>query len=981
MLFAIGRLYLFSSLLFALAPVGVFAQESTVTILGSSKAYQLAGDGHAPVIQVSEDEYAGVIRAANDLAADFGRVLGVNGTVDVLDTIGAQQTGSANEAVIITGTIGYSSLIDAIIENNKLDVSEIEGKWESYISQVVKNPLDDLDAALVIAGSDKRGTIYGLYDISEQIGVSPWYWWADVPVKPKDSVWAGAEKKIQGPPSVKYRGIFINDEAPAITDWAKKTYGFPNDPFRSGFYKRVFELLLRLRANYLWPAMWSSEFYKGDSRNGPLADEFGIVMGTSHHEPMARAGDEQKSEMEGAWDWGENKENITQFFRGGIERASGWETSWTMGMRGEGDAESPTLTADALEEIIEVQQGLLQDVLGDSDLAFPQIWVLYKEVGKYYQAGMKVPDNITLLWTDDNWGNLLRTPLANETDRTGGAGVYYHFDYVGAVRNYKWITTIQLVKTWEQMHLAYAHQARDMWIVNVGDIKPMEIPITHFLDIAYDITKFTSPASTARWLHNWAAKEFGRVHAYEITYLVTKYGQLIARRKYELLSEIPYAYSVANYDEVERVSAEWADLLDRAQSLYSKFSDTATQDAFFQMILYQILAGRTVVELYNTVALNGWYAAQHRLSANGLAERAHELFELDANITHRYHVVNGGKWDKMASQTHIGYTNWQQPDTNIMPNVSSVDGDDGADLVGVAIQGQAGLVAEGADNVLIPMTPYMPTGETRYFDVFARSKGKFSYRVKPKATYVKVSKGAGTISSSDRKTDVRCAITVDWRKVPAGVSHVDIVVSYTASGAKYSYTLTLPLNKTQIDTGFKGHVESNGVISIEAEHYTQAEPKNDLSYITIPGYGRTLSGVKLWPATASSQNPDSAPSLKYPFYSFSQTTSPKLIVYLGSTLNHDPSRPLRYAFSIDGREPKTVQPVPDTSMGSEPVGWGATVRRDGWISTVDVGGKLEEGEHELTVWLLEPGVVVQKLALDFGGVRASALGPPESFRV
>ncbi|KAL2799671.1 hypothetical protein BJX66DRAFT_351803 [Aspergillus keveii] len=924
------------------------------------------------------------IKASGSKAAqDFGRVLGANGTVQVINATGVREAVPVTDkrAAIITGTIGHSLLIDSLIQRNKLDVSEIKGKWESYISQMVKNPLDGLNWALVIAGSDKRGTIYGLYDVSEQLGVSPWYWWADVPPKPKTSVWLGTDTKIQGPPSIKYRGIFINDEAPAITDWAKKTYGFSNDPFRSEFYARVFELLLRLRANYLWPAMWSSEFYKDDELNGPLADEFGIVMGTSHHEPMARAGEEQKSEMEGVWDWGENQENITEFFRGSIVRAKSWETSWTMGMRGSGDAASPTLTADALEEIIEVQQGLLQDDLGDSPSAFPQVWVLYKEVGKYYQAGMKVPDNITLLWTDDNWGNLLRTPLANETDRTGGAGVYYHFDYVGSVRSYKWISTIQLVKTWEQMHLAYEHEARDLWIVNVGDIKPMEVPITHFLDMAYDMSKFTSPQSTGQWLRNWAAKEFGRAHANEIAHLLTEYGKLITRRKYELLSEVPYAYSIANYDEVERVSTEWANLLARAESVHRKLGDAATLNAFFQMILYQILAGKTVVDLYNTVALNGWYAAQHRLSTNTLAAKAHELYELDANITRRYHALNGGKWDRMASQSHIGYTNWQQPAANIMPNVSSVDGDDAAGLVGVAIRGQGGLVSNSSGNILMSMDPYMPPGEVRYFEIFARSNGEFSYRVETNKTYVKVSDRAGTISSLDNQAEVRCLMAVDWRKVPIGVSNVEIVVFYTVSGIEDSHTLVLPLNKTRIKAGSKGHVESNGVISIEAEHYTRAEPKNNISYITIPGYGRTLSGVKLWPATASSQTPDIAPSLRYPFYSFSQTETPKLIVYLGSTLNHDPSRPLRYAFSIHGREPKIVQPVPDTSMGSEPVGWGATVRRDGWISTVDVGGRLDEGEHELTVWLLEPGIIVQKLALDFGGVRASALGPPESFRV
>lgn len=289
---------------------------------------------------------------------------------------GSNLTNPSARSVIITGTIGHSNLIDKLIADGKLDVSSVKGKWESYTSQIVRNPSAGIPWALVVAGSDRRGVIYGLYDISEQMGVSPWYWWADVPVKTRTSIYVDPVGKTQGPPSVKYRGFFINDESPALSTWVQKKF---NGKFGGDFYRLVFELCLRLKGNYMWPAMWGKAFYVDDAKNGQLAHDFGIIMGTSHHEPMARSEKEQQNYVQGGWDWKKNKDNIKKFFEDGIQRAKNWDTYWTMGMRGSGDAASPTLTAADLEEIIEVQQGLLEKGLNTTDLdKIPQTWVLYK---------------------------------------------------------------------------------------------------------------------------------------------------------------------------------------------------------------------------------------------------------------------------------------------------------------------------------------------------------------------------------------------------------------------------------------------------------------------------------------------------------------------------------------------------------------------------------------------------------------------------
>lgn len=440
-------------------------QVSTISFTGG--AIQLAGGSSPAAIILGSSDFAGVQRAVADLSVDFGRVTSTNLTIFTKD-FAATDTSPASGPVIIIGTIG-SKLIDSLASTGKIDVSKIQGKWESFQSQVVSNPMLGLASALVIAGSDKRGTIYGIYDVSEQIGVSPWYWFADAATSPQSNIYALDVVKVQGPPSVKYRGIFLNDEQPALTSWVKEKYS----GYNSNFYVRVFELLLRLRANYMWPTMWDSMFNLDDTKNPFLADSYGIVMGTSHTEPLMRSTKEQSTYMSGAWDWSSNKANVVKFLTDGAKRANPFESLFTMGMRGNGDAASPTLTATSLADVIQSQQSILSSVISSNLSSIPQMWCLYKEVGGYYQSGLKVPDDITLLWSDDNRGNMQRLPIPSEVDRAAGAGVYYHFDYVGDPRNYKWINTISLEKTWEQMHLTYERGAQQIWIVNVGDLKPL----------------------------------------------------------------------------------------------------------------------------------------------------------------------------------------------------------------------------------------------------------------------------------------------------------------------------------------------------------------------------------------------------------------------------------------------------------------------------------------------------------------------------
>lgn len=438
-------------------------------------------------------ELPGVLRAADDLRADVHSVTGQ--TPPLVGNVTA--IGRATP-IIVVGTLGRSSLLAELISQGKVDPAPLAGAWEAFLTQTVERPLPGLASALVIAGSDLRGTIFGIYHLAEAMGVSPWYWWADVAVARKAALFVKPGTLFQqGPPAVKYRGIFLNDERPDLTSWATDKFGTvapSQDPpipqnvpnLDRVFYGRVFELILRLRANYLWPAMWNNAFNEDDPGNPGLADLYGVVMGTSHQEPMLRAKrewDRRYLETLGRWNYTNEPGVVQAFWREGIRRNKAFESIVTIGMRGEGDQPlmpgPPNKVVGVLADIVDVQRKMLTEEFAANITDIPQLWCLYKEVVSYYDAGLRVPDDVTLLWTDDNYGNIRRLPTEKERKRSGGAGIYYHFDYYGSPRSYQWVNTNPLPKIWDQMSLAKDYGADRIWIVNAGHLKGYEVPIEY----------------------------------------------------------------------------------------------------------------------------------------------------------------------------------------------------------------------------------------------------------------------------------------------------------------------------------------------------------------------------------------------------------------------------------------------------------------------------------------------------------------------
>jgi hypothetical protein len=577
--------------------------------------------------------------------------------------------------IIIIGSVGHSSFIDQLIADKKLNISNTKGKWEAYQIQIISHPFKGIDNALVIAGSDKRGTAFGVFELSKQIGVSPWYWWADVPVKMQIELYIKKNISISDHPSVKYRGIFINDEAPAFSGWTKEKFGDVNHLV----YEKIFELLLRLKANYLWPAMWGNAFNDDDKENPVLADKWGIVMGTSHHEPMLRAQQEWKRYGKGKWNYDSNKVVLNEFWKKGIENMGTHESIVTIGMRGDGDEPMTEGTATALlERIVTDQRKIIEDVTHKPASQTQQLWALYKEVQDYYDNGMRVPDDVTLLLCDDNWGNIRRLPKLTDKPRGGGYGIYYHFDYVGGPRNYKWINTNNIARVWEQLHLAYEYGVDKIWIVNVGDIKPMEFPINFFLDYAWNPKKWNED-NLRDYYTKWAAQQFGKTYAKEIGDILRKYSQYASRRKPELLDENTLSVFNSNY-EADRIVNEWNELLVKAEKI-NKLIAAEYKDAFFELVLHPIKALSNLYEMYVSTAKNKYYASIRYILTNSYADKVKLLFERDNSITKYFNdTLANGKWHHMMDQTHIGYTYWQQPFIDKMPNVISINPDSIANI-------------------------------------------------------------------------------------------------------------------------------------------------------------------------------------------------------------------------------------------------------------------------------------------------------------
>ncbi|TQS27846.1 glycosyl hydrolase 115 family protein [Microbispora sp. KK1-11] len=995
--------------------------------------FPLVAEGRAAPIVVSASDFPGVTRVVGDLQADVERVTGVKPAVST-DTV--PKTGE----VVLVGTIGKSPLIDGLIKAGKLDVRGIEGRWETSLEQVVQNPLPGVRRAFVIAGSDQRGTIYGAYDVSREIGVSPWYWWDDVPARHRDALYVLPGRHSQGTPKVRYRGFFVNDENPALGTWAPEFFGPGLAPgyeggFTGRFYAKVFEVMLRLKANYLWPAVWGRAFAEDDPDNHKMASRYGVVMGTSHEAPMMRGIEEWNRHAvaavrdsqgnivtpghdpyggTGEWSFRRNGEAIEKYWADGIRRMKeqGFEGVVTLGMRGNGDVGLPDGDGiDLMKSILAAQREILAKESGADITTIPQVQTLYKEVQRYWDQGLRPPDDVTVVFCDDNWGNMRKLPDRSLPERSGGYGIYYHFDYVGAGRNYKWVDTTNLANTWEQLNLAYTYGVDRLWVVNAGDMKNQELPLQFFLDYAWDPGRWPLER-LGEWRRAYAAQNFGPELAGDIAEVLDEYGRLQSRRKPELLNrkitvdpakdlatdssavvndDRATPFSLTAYQEMDRVTAEWQRLAAKAEKIREALP-AGYDDAFYQLVYYEVKASANLYELRRAQFTNLLYARQGRAATNRMADLAQAGFDEDQAMSAYYNqTLAGGKWNGFQTQPKIGYGDverygpnapWQQPELDnvalpdaFYPHLRRIEVPQAADM-GVAIDGSdAWWPAETSPAVLPAFSPYQ-TAPGQYIEVFNRGATPFDYSITPSAPWVSVTPAAGRVTDQ-----VRADVRVDWSRAPKGTTEVPITVT-GPSGA----TVTVTAVAEKPDVRVKGFVEAGGYVAIEAAHYTRAVDTAGAGWKVVPGIGRTGDGVTPWPVTAASRTPggDGA-RLEYTFTLTGTVTGGgpvKVSTYLSPRNNVLPAEGLRYAVSIDDGAPQVVNVTKatganDTTMNAQ---WARNTSDNANVTTTThtISGP---GVHTLKFWMVDPTVVVQRFVVDTGGVIPSYLGPPESHHV
>ena len=937
-----------------------FPQSSFLTDNKKNTGFTIVENGVPSNILVSESDHPGVMRIAEMFQKDLTLVSGQEPELIV---------GNAHEAknLIIVGTVGKSSLIDRLVEEEKIDVSELKGKWEQFLIIPVENPMEGVENALIIAGSDKRGTIFGMFDLSEKMGVSPWYWWADVPIKVRKNIYAKPETYTLGEPKVKYRGIFINDEAPALSGWVTEKYG----DFNKQFYEKVFELILRMKGNYLWPAMWGRSLWDDDPSTAPLADEMGVVLATSHHEPLMRSHVEWDRHGEGPWDYDKNAEKLRAFWREGMERTKSQEKIVTLAMRGDGDeAMSEGTNIELLEQIVNDQREIIEEVTGKPIEETPQVWALYKEVQEYYDKGMRVPNDVTLLLCDDNWGQVRVLPALDSEPRQGGYGMYYHFDFVGGPRSYKWLNTTQIERVWEQMNLTYSYGVDEIWLVNVGDIKPMEFPISFFLDYAWNPEDF--PADRLpQYYTNWAKKQFGTAHAKEIGEIIALYTKYNSRRKPELIE--PTTYSLQNFNEAEKMVEDYNSLVKRAKKVKEHLPKEAF-DAFYQLVQYPVEACANLNEMYVAAGKNKLYGFQNRASTNFYADKTEELFFKDTEFTKYYHdTLANGKWNHMMSQTHMGHTTWSDPAYNKMPLVSYIQSGNEANLGYVVENGISRLrwVPDGLNSR--SFSTFDPVNDQNYYlEVFNMGQEKLTYTVTTQNDWIKLSTEGGTIQY-DEKVFVR----IDWDKAPKGQKSGEIVI--TTENTEKGIKVSVPI-RNDLPENLSGFIENNGIVSIEAINYQNNYQTEDVSWQIIPNLGRTGSAITSMPVTAPKQNPnDNGPYLEYEIYLLDSGTY-NLSTYFSPTLNFQKDEGLIYAISVDGDAPQMINLHKDATAAdwTYPTWWNDAVKNNIMKQAV-LEKELSAGLHTIRYWAVDPGLVLQKMVLQKeGSDKESYLGPPQS---
>lgn len=943
-------------------------------------AFTLASPRQTAAILYDASDAAVVKRAAELFAADVEAVTGRRPQV-------TSATGETGPAVIV-GTVGGSALIRRLSEAGKIDTAPLEGAWERYLIQTVANPLPGIRKALVIAGSDRRGAAYGLFTLSELIGVSPWYWWADVPVKKHAALHVDAPPTYSQTPSVRYRGIFLNDEDWGLTPWASQTFEPERGNIGPRTYAKVCELLLRLKANYLAPAMHPvSTSFNQIPENKLVADTFAIVMGSTHCEPLLlNTASEWDTQTMGPWNYDKNKEGINRVLTQRVRENSPYENVYTLALRGLHDGAMST-TLPMHEKVRMLQQALLdqRQILAENIdrpvETVPQAFTPYKEVLEIYSNGLELPDDVTIVWPDDNYGYMKRLSGVREQRRTGRSGVYYHVSYLGVPHSYLWFSTTPPSLMYEELRKAYDTTADRLWLLNCGDLKGSEMQVSLFLDMAWDIGRFTAD-NVVTYPARWLAGIFGEAYYDRLEAMTREHLRLAFPRKPEYMGWgyhwnrfdhnceqlTDTDFSFTNYDEAQRRLEAYRKLGARAEALLHEIGDEA-RPAFYQLVYYPLRGA----ELMNRMTLGGqrnrWYARQGRAATNAVRDEVQRCYDSLQVITRGYNSLLGGKWNHMMSmrQNYDGVSAYFN-----LPHLATHDAA-GAPRLALQVAGED-VTGARAFHALPAFDNYLR--RTYPVEIYNRGGGTLAWTAHASEPWVVLSKSAGKTADEERIT-----VGIDWEKAPSGNAvPAQIVFRAGEQSEKVLVSLFNPTAPSRAE--LRGiYVENNGCVSIPAAGCHRVRENDRIKITAVEDLGIEGPALQLGDPTAPLQifRSRDVPCAEYDFYAF-DAGSVDVYTYVLPTFPLHADRDFRIGENTNTDTKYSVQiddgalATPSSSHVEYSQVWFESVLRNCAVnkSTLHID---KPGRHTLRIRVGDPGIVLQKIVLDFGGMKRSYLGP------
>lgn len=953
--------------LFTISVLTIFSLQNssaqTFTLISAADKGSIVYDSKGPAL----DSISAYL-----LRDDIGKVSGTPPKV-------VNDLSKATGNVIVIGNAS-SDLISKLVPGRTAWKDSLSGKWELYGYRTLKNPLKNIKQAFIIAGSDARGTAYGVFSLSERIGVSPWNWWADVPVKQQKEITLKTANYISASPSVKFRGIFLNDEDWGLQPWAAKTFEPETGDIGPRTYSKIFELLLRLKANLIWPAMHPSTkaFYHYPG-NKEVAEDYSILIGSSHAEPMLRNNvDEWKKEM-GAFNYITNKNTVHQYWEARVKESANHDAIYTLGMRGVHDSgmegvKSIQEAIPLLEGIIKDQRDMLARHINNDLTQIPQAFTAYKEVLEIYDHGLKLPEDVIVVWPDDNYGYIHRLNNESEKSRPGGSGVYYHASYWGRPHDYLWLSTTHPALIREEMMKAYENKSDRLWVLNVGDIKPQEYAIQIFLDMAYDATPFKQPNYASLHHYQWMEKIFGTKQAGDIADAMWTYYDLAFERKPEFMGwsrtepTTQTNYSEYNHfyygDQAQKRIDSYSTLESKVRTLKDKVNPSAAE-AFYQLVYYPVVGASQMNKKFLFRDKSYIYAKQNRLSAETYAARSEEAYSIIQKETNYFNTqLSGGKWKHMMSMQPRNLPVYLQPK---LPAIAI----DSSQIWNLSPEGyqlnDTSKAAATTDTHSLPV--FSKLSKSKYFvDLYISASTELKWVAASYPKWIKLSQSRGVLKPQSGLEEARIWVDVDWSKIRNKRS-AEGNISFLAAGKTVEVAVTAIDHSASLPKNYIGFSGDKGYISMPAKSYSRKTAMNGAYWenIQAPGpAGRYLMAMPLIKKDIRIETiKTTSPVLEYDFFTFSGAAPTVQVQTLPTHPLNNESR-MRYAVSIDDGP---LQVLDHTTTGRSE-DWKQNVMRNSAIKTFKAQF-LEKGHHTLRIYMIDPAVVLQHITIDIGGLQGS----------